>query len=123
MSENRKSPKQGLFQRGIYDANASLERNIVVKVHRRLIGSRCRSLLLRTRLRAAAELVSALRLLRLSPTALLLTTACRGARALLTTAEHLHRAANVDYNLGGVFFLTRLGSPFTGAQLAFNIDL
>jgi len=55
--------------------------------------------------------------------ALLLTAACRSARALLTTAEHLHRAANVNHDLGGVFFLTRLVSPFTGTQLAFNVDL
>ena len=67
----------------------ALKRDVVVEVHRRFVRRRrCRGLLLRTGLCAAAELVAALRLLRLTPTALLLAAACRCAAAL-TAAQHL----------------------------------
>ena len=67
------------------DAKSS-ERNIVVEVHRRFVGRRRRGGLLRARLRAAAELIAALRLLRLAPAALLLTTG-RCAACLLYTSD------------------------------------
>ena len=77
---------------------------------------------MRTGLRAAAELVAALRLLRLTPTALLLAAACRCAAAL-TAAQHLHGAAHVHHHFGGVFVLTGLIGPLAGTQLAFNVHL
>ncbi len=87
------------------------ERNVIIKVHRRLVRRRCRSGLLRARLRAAAELIATLRLLWLTPTALRLTTTdiatCRSATTL-TTTQHLHGAANVHHDFCGVAILTGL---------------
>src|SRR5690606_32388364 len=87
------------------------------------VGRCCRSRLLRTRLSAAAELVTALRLLRLTPaTLLLLTTRCRRT-ATLTATQHLHGAANVYHDFGGVLLNAGLIGPFTRTQLTFNVDL
>lgn len=80
------------------------EWNIVVEIHWWFV-RRCRSgLLLRTRLRAAAELVAALRLLRLTPATLLLLTATRWCATALTATQHLHGATNVDHDASVVCF-------------------
>ncbi|SUB18919.1 Uncharacterised protein [Pantoea agglomerans] len=111
------------------------ERNIVVEIHWWFVvvaGRRALWLRLRTGLRATTELVIvALRLLRLTPaivvaTALRATTgwsACTGITALLTATQHLHGTTNVNHDFGGVTLLATLILPFTGAQLAFDIDL
>src|SRR5690606_12655640 len=85
---------------------------------------RCwRGLLLWARLRATAELVAALWLLRLTPTALLLLTATCWCATALTATEHLHGATHVDHNFRGVLLSAGLIGPFAGTQLAFNINL
>src|SRR6185437_5284859 len=59
------------------------------------------------------------------PTALAagsLTTACRCATAL-TAAQHLHGAANVNHNFGGVFFYASLIGPFASLQRALDVHL
>ena len=104
------------------------ERDIVVEIHWWFVVL-CWRVVLRSRtsLLAAAELVAALWLLRLTPTALLaacgwLTATCWCAAAG-TAAEHLHGAAHVNDDFGGVFFNASLIGPFTGLQCAFDVDL
>src|SRR5688572_24262878 len=95
------------------------ERDIVVEIHWGFVVLCWRVVLRsRTRLLTATELVAALWLLRLTPTALLaacgwLTTTCWCAAAC-TAAEHLHGAADVNNDFGGVFFNASLIGPFTG---------
>ncbi len=43
--------------------------------------------------------------------------------AALTAAQHLHGAADVNHDLGGVAILAALILPFTGLQGAFDVDL
>ena len=93
------------------------ERDIVVEIHWRFVAG-CRSAVLRRArlLLAAAELVTALWLLRLAPTALAAGRLTGRCAAALTAAQHLHGAADVNHDLGGVAILAALILPFTGLQ-------
>src|SRR5690606_11043842 len=66
------------------------------------------------------------RLLRLSPTALLLLATHRGPLTLTTgtAAQHLHHTVEALHNhFGREAVLTALILPLTGLQLTFNVDL
>jgi len=125
-----------------WGSSESLERDVVVKVHRWFIVHRWCGLRLLIILRRGATVatlrLTVLRLTVLRLTVLWLTVLWLLLRAILTAiatlrlaalirltaTQHLHDTREaIDQHFGGIAFLTALILPLAGLQFAFNVDL